>query len=256
MAAAKKGEPMKPVGTVAICCITAALFGQPASRLHFEVASIKPGGDVSSTRPERSGGRFKWTTQVCYLIGYAYGLDFSRVTGQKCGSVYSVEATFDPNTTDDQVRQMAQSLLADRFGMVGHRVTAEASGLALSIGKGGLKIKEATPEVNKVSSSPATHIFATMPEKGVMAITGKDASMTQLAQTLHRVTGIPVWDRTGLSGNYDFSFTFAQDPGTDSKTDSPSLGTALKDSIGLSVQQQKGPVESLVIDELHEPSGN
>jgi uncharacterized protein (TIGR03435 family) len=247
---------MKPSGTVAICCMTAALFGQPASRLHFEVASIKPGGDVFSTKPERSGGRLKWTTQVCYLIGYAYGLDFSRVTGQNCASVYSVEATFDPKTTDDQVRQMAQSLLADRFGMVGHRVTTEASGLALSIGKSGLKIKEATPEGHKDSSAPTTHISATMPQKGVTAIAGKGASMTQLAQTLHRVTSMPVWDRTGLSGNYDFSFTFAEDPGTDSKTDAPSLGTAPKDNLGLSLQKQKGPVESLVIDELHEPSGN
>jgi hypothetical protein len=49
--------------------------------MRFEVASVKPGGDVFSTRPERSGGRIRWTTQACYLIGYAAHLDISRLTG-------------------------------------------------------------------------------------------------------------------------------------------------------------------------------
>jgi len=112
---------------------------------HFEVASVKPGGDVFSTRPNRSTGRFRWTTQLCYLIGYANDLDFSRVSSKNCGSVYSVEATFGPAATDREIRLMLQSLLADRFKMRAHRVTTEADGYALLIGRRGLKIKEAKP---------------------------------------------------------------------------------------------------------------
>jgi uncharacterized protein (TIGR03435 family) len=97
--------------------VASAAYGQNSHRPSFEVASVKPGGDVFSTRPDHSLGRIRWTTQLAYLIGYAYRLDFSRVSGPHLGSVYAVEATFDPRTTEDQVRLMFQSLLADRFRM-------------------------------------------------------------------------------------------------------------------------------------------
>src|SRR5258708_37534042 len=77
--------------TIAMGFLAIATHGQNAPRPAFEVASIKSGGDVFSTRPDRAGGRIRWTTQVCYLIGYAYRLDFSRVSGPKCWSVYSIE---------------------------------------------------------------------------------------------------------------------------------------------------------------------
>jgi len=38
---------------------------------------------------------------------------------------------------------MIQSLLTERFKMRAHRVTAEADGYAMVVGKGGLKIREA-----------------------------------------------------------------------------------------------------------------
>jgi len=90
----------------------AAAYGQNVPQTRFEVASVKPGGDIFSTRPDRSGGRIRWTTQLCYLIGYAYRLDFSRVSGRPCGAIYSLEAMFDPATTDDQVR-LNDSVAAD-----------------------------------------------------------------------------------------------------------------------------------------------
>jgi len=136
------------------------------SQLYFEVASVKRGGNVFSTKPDRSGGRIKWTTQLCCLIGYAYHLDFSRVSGPKCSSIYSVEATFSSAT--------------------------EANGW-LSVAKGGLKIKEASGSGEPLSDE--THSAATLPEAGVTAITGRKVSMRQIAETQQRVTSVPVWDR-------------------------------------------------------------
>jgi uncharacterized protein (TIGR03435 family) len=256
-----------PVTFVISLLAGAAAYGQPAPQPRFEVASVKKGGDVFSTRPDRTAGRIRWTTQLCYLIGYAYQLDFSRVSGKPCGSIYSVEATFDPAATDDQVRLMIQSLLSDRFKLRTHRATTEADGYALTIGKGGLKIKEANatdeppamPDWVK-DASPAlraeTYIFLTMPEKGVIAVTGRRVSMSQLAVTLQRSTQMPVWDRTGLSGNYYFAFRYALDFSADQGADAPLLTTALQESLGLKLEKQKGPVESLVIDYVEEPSEN
>jgi uncharacterized protein (TIGR03435 family) len=241
--------------------------GQTASNLSFEVASIKPGGDVFSTRPDRTKGRIRWTTQLNYLIGYAYRLDFSRVSGPKCASIYSVEAIFDPAASEDQLRLMLQSLLVERFKLELHRVTTQSDGYALVIGNGGLKVKEAhdsdepppMPEWVK-DASPAlkaqTFISAIVPERGVNAIIGRRASISQLAEILQRGTNMPVWDRTGLSGNYYFAFRYVKEVAPDVATDAPSLATALKESLGLKMEKQKGPVETLVIGHVEEPSEN
>jgi uncharacterized protein (TIGR03435 family) len=80
--------------------------------------------------------------------------------------------------------------------------------------------------------------------------------MSQLAETLQRTIRMPVWDRTGLSGNYYFAFRYAGDSGTDFDADAPALTTALQESLGLKLEKQKGPVETLVIDYIEEPSEN
>lgn len=232
----------------------------------FELASIKPGGDIFSTRPNLLSGRIRWTTQLCYLIGYAYHLDFSRVTGRNSGSVYSIEATFEPSAKEEQIRLMMQSLLTDRFQLQTHRITKEAEGYALVAGKGGLKIREATAdEIPKLpewfkEGSPAlraeSFISASGTERGILTITGRRVSMSQLAETLQRVTQTPMWDQTGTSGNYYFAFRFAQGVDTPVGADTPSLATALEENLGIKLRKQKGPVESLVIDSIKEPSEN
>jgi uncharacterized protein (TIGR03435 family) len=66
---------------------------------------------------------------------------------------------------------------------------------------------------------------------------------------------MPVWDRTGLSGNYYFAFR-TQFLSADLETDAPSLATALQENLGLKLEKQKGPIEGLVIDYIEEPSEN
>src|SRR5215467_10013663 len=86
--------------------------------LSFEVASVKVAqGDILQTRPSRNGGRVTWTTDLWYLIGYAYKLQPYRMSGAIPGSayIYSVEATLDPAASEDDVRLMFQALLKGRF---------------------------------------------------------------------------------------------------------------------------------------------
>jgi uncharacterized protein (TIGR03435 family) len=80
--------------------------------------------------------------------------------------------------------------------------------------------------------------------------------MSQLAETLQRSIDMPVWDRTGLSGNYYFAFRYTEFLSADLDTDAPSLATALQQNLGLKLEKQKGPVEALVIDYIEEPSEN
>jgi uncharacterized protein (TIGR03435 family) len=224
--------------------------GQQQSSPAFEVASVRLGGDIFSTLPQVSGSRFLWTTQVANLIGYAYDLDPSRVssTSRVFKAVYVVEATFDPSATPDQIRQMVQTLLAERFMMRVHRVTTEVDGYVMRAGARGIKVKEA-------SGDEAGTIISTVPSQGVVAITGRRASIAELAQELQRILHTAVWDRTGITGRYDFAFRYAN-VNASPDVDVPWAGTALEDSLGLMLDKQKGPLETVAVDHIEEPTPN
>jgi uncharacterized protein (TIGR03435 family) len=74
----------------------------------------------------------------------------------------------------------------------------------------------------------------------------------------------PVIDKTGLTGNYDFTLSFAPElPPNFAKEnlppgflDRPTIFTALKEQLGLKLEPQKGPVEYYVIDHVEKPAAN
>ena len=237
---------------------------QAAAPLTFDVASVKPVVQPwLQVAPQRSGGRITWTTDLHYLVGYAYRLQDWRISGPLPGSdcIYAVDATAPPAATEDQVRLMFQSLLADRFKMAAHRVTKEVEGYALTVGKNGLKIKEAKAGDNSaalpewfqkqgdIAAQLDGKVVATIPKAGVVAITGRRVSMLQLTETLQRVLRVSVMDQTGLSGNYYFALEFAQEDHP-ADVDVPSLFAAIQESLGLRLEQHKGPVEMLVVDRI------
>jgi uncharacterized protein (TIGR03435 family) len=200
------------------------MYSQDPQQPRFEAASIRLGGDIFSIKPQLSPGRLVWTTDLADLIGYAYGLDSSRVSAKGLRvvyAIYAINAVFEPNTTDDEVRRMLQSLLAERFNMRFHRQVKEVDGFAVTIGKSGLKMKESATrnELDHGDSgsgrSPApideSYLSATMGSPGIITITGREASITQLTRTLERIVGRPFWDQTGVVGKYDFAFSFSQD---------------------------------------------
>jgi uncharacterized protein (TIGR03435 family) len=55
-----------------------------------------------------------------------------------------------------------------------------------------------------------------------------------------------VVDRTGLTGTYDFTLSYA--PANDPNSSLPDFFTALQEQLGLKLQPQKIPVDFLVID--------
>jgi uncharacterized protein (TIGR03435 family) len=63
-----------------------------------------------------------------------------------------------------------------------------------------------------------------------------------------------VVDKTGLSDSYDFTLDWTPEEASDTRV--PSLITALREQLGLSLQSQKSPVPVLVIDSLSKPSEN
>ncbi len=97
------------------------------------------------------------------------------------------------------------------------------------------------------------------------------ATLSTLVMLLSQSLGRPVVDKTGLTGNFDFDLEFTPDetqrgmgPGGGDKGEilppgdpsGPSVFTALQEQLGLKLESQKGPVETLVIENVDKPSGN
>ena len=105
---------------------------------------------------------------------------------------------------------------------------------------------------------------------GRRRITANAQSMAALVDLLEKQLAAPVVDKTGLGGTYDFTLDFALGPGrgvdalvapgaspTDNTADAPNFFTAIQEQLGLKLEQKKGPLDILVIDEAEKvPTGN
>jgi uncharacterized protein (TIGR03435 family) len=90
--------------------------------------------------------------------------------------------------------------------------------------------------------------------------------MTQAASILAGQAGRPVVDRTGLTGNWQFVMTFAQErpigapavgetaPAAD--PNAPSFFTALQEQLGLKLESTKAPFDVTVIDSVEHPTND
>jgi uncharacterized protein (TIGR03435 family) len=95
------------------------------------------------------------------------------------------------------------------------------------------------------------------------------AGLGQLANSLAAMVGRLVFDRTGLTGSFDFTLNWTPDQipaGYDKKAgalglppvdpNGPSIFTALQEQLGLKLDAQKGPVDTLFIDRVEHPVEN
>jgi uncharacterized protein (TIGR03435 family) len=155
---------------------------------------------------------------------------------------YDIKAKAEGNAGDD-LWPMVQTLLADRFQLKFHRETRELPIYALVVAKNGAKLHAVS----------AAGLGVGM---GKGRFNGRGADMPTLASVLSNELGRLVFDRTGLSGFYDFTLTFEPDDTRAADTAGPSLFTALQEQLGLRLEPQKGPVETLVIDHAEKPSAN
>jgi uncharacterized protein (TIGR03435 family) len=73
--------------------------------------------------------------------------------------------------------------------------------------------------------------------------------------------GRPVLDYTALTGRYDIELQWTPDAvrlrsAEPSEESTPSILTALQEQLGLKLESAKGPVRTLVIDQVKKPSAN
>jgi uncharacterized protein (TIGR03435 family) len=264
---------------------------QVAAPLTFEAASVKPAGPRSGltwgscrgTDPSGGGGwiasrilpgmsrpappalgRCSITrASLKQILQAAYDLAPTvEITGGPAwfdSDRFDIDAKAeDPSkTTEAQLQQMLQQLLADRFKLKLHREEKEVSGFLLVVDRNGSKVKEVSETVN------------VPPERGMQGgrpgdMNYRAAPMSLLAQFLSGVFGRPVQDKTGLTGRYTFTLKWAlaendfvppefarpPDPA------GPSLVTALQEQLGLRLQSGKVPILIVVVDSAERPLPN
>jgi len=94
----------------------------------------------------------------------------------------------------------------------------------------------------------------------------RDVTMEVLARSLFALElGRPVVDKTGLSGNFDFTIEWAREPTGSAAFDSNAppaaiVGAtptqALRDQLGLKLEPAKSSLRILVVDGVKRPSEN
>lgn len=256
---------------------TPLLFGQANTALQlpaFEVAAIKPnksggGGSHSSF----DGIRLTATNiSVKSLIQYnGYGIPGPQILGGPswvASDRFDIEAKVDEATAEriktlsrDQEslldRQLVQQLLADRFKLAVHFEKKDLPVYALVVARGGPKLT-ASKDPDKGTSTSS----------GNAQMTATSITMEKLAQVLTQnlamELGRVVIDKTGIEGKYDVKLTWSPENNSAGITNAsneasppgPSIFTALKEQLGLKLESTKGPVESLVIDHIEQPSEN
>jgi uncharacterized protein (TIGR03435 family) len=99
-------------------------------------------------------------------------------------------------------------------------------------------------------------------------VAGSGRTMAQIVPILSDLARRRVIDKTGLTGMYDFTLTFAAEtagsavpggllPGAPPPTvdpDAPSFVAALQEQLGLKLEAARGPVEVVVIDRFEKPT--
>ena len=128
--------------------LAGVLSAQPA----FEVATVKVDSITPrgwSLPPARNGKFTATNVTLAQLLATAYHLQDFQVAGARGwmeSERYDVVAkAADDHAPTDQIRQMLQALLVDRFHLAVHRETKEQPLYALVVAKRGPKLRKAQP---------------------------------------------------------------------------------------------------------------
>ena len=237
---------------------------QSVSPLRFEVESVRPAAPCCAAgqwRESTAGADridFRYVTMK-YCIAFAYRVKEFQVSGPAWLNEqrYDIVAKAAAGTKHDQLPEMVQSLLAERFKLQIHHETKEFNVYVLAQGKNGHRLKESQPA--EPGTPEGASFGMSMSGTGVGRIEARRATMLSLANTLSRVLGRPAVDLTGLTGRYDFDVEYLRDemngrmlpdaPGA--SMPSAELGVSLFTSIqqlGLKLEAQKPPLDAIVVD--------
>ena len=236
--------------------------------IRFEVLSIRPlqlgsnlAGIRSTVNPTPNG--FRATLTIWQFIQLAYAPEYNMVSGIRqtrnqpnwSGDLYDIDARVSnadlkawqsQSSQHELLRAAARAALTERCKLAIHEQPSDAPIFELVVGKRGSRLNAAAPVAADLSG-------VKLPSGGVCAADRFKGSKTEVLRFHRATTGdliwflsrlspsIPIRDRTGLTGRYDFSDRVNNYP----------IG-----HLGLQLKPGKESRPILVIDHIEKPSPN
>jgi uncharacterized protein (TIGR03435 family) len=209
---------------------------------------------------------------------------------------FAVRAVLPEGATNADLPIMIQHLLEDRFGLVFHHEMRQMAGFELVMVKPRPQLAKSAGPAQDPSTVKGVQVeldkngmmqFKKDARSGqVLTLTaarwrGRNKTMSGLATDLAKYLREPVMDATGLEGEYDYDLVFTPETNTNTgsgammspfppgggsgsaagenvSTQHPFLRDALKEQLGLKLEQKKNvPVHVVVVDSANrEPTEN
>jgi bla regulator protein BlaR1 len=243
----------------------------PAPAYGYDVVSIHrsdPAAIGAAVRPGPQGGWRSQNTPVISLLTIAYDIaDYQVIGAPAWVDSDRYDVTFTPDkpqpppgpgaslkdrlANSSRNRQRLQAVLRDRFGLVLRVETRELPIYILRQAKSGSRLSphaEGTPELIQIHAG---------------SMVGGKATTGILAKMLSGEFRRPVYDETGLTGQYDFKLDWT--PDSDASADAASAGLSSPatgsifgaiDQLGLRLESKRGPVQVYVVEKIERPTEN
>jgi uncharacterized protein (TIGR03435 family) len=226
-----------------------AAVGQTAT---FEVASVKPAAPLD--RSQILSGQMHVGMKIdaarvdigfmslAELIRVAYRVKPYQISGPDwmASERFDVLAKLPEGASREQVPEMLQALLAERFKLTVHRESKEHAVYALVVGKNGPKLKESPPDADapagggapaaaddanpqvrvsgrgentqvSISGGQIGTAHMSMGPGGTMHLEAPTMNMAAFADTLSRFFDRPVVDLTELKGTYQVALDLSME---------------------------------------------
>jgi uncharacterized protein (TIGR03435 family) len=248
-------KAMRPLPLlITLALLSPVAFGQASTAAPvFDVASVRPsqhsvGPDYNNQLTYSPTGITGRNVTLKRLLAEAYHLQLNQVLGPGWldQSEYDIDARAAGPGTREQMALTLRSLVAERFKLTQHSEMREMRVYELVIGKSGSKIHP-TDGGGTVRAGAGFHFHGDLRQfADLLAVQLSIPAPDNPSEPARASTSpIPVVDKTGLQGIFDFSVDIHPELGTDMFT---TWQRALEDQLGLRIEGRKGNVTVSVVD--------
>jgi uncharacterized protein (TIGR03435 family) len=223
--------------------------------LTFEVASVreaKPDPKAPACLCEPPGRVAYRAAPLKWIIERGFKLQDSQIKGPAWldDAIFDVDAKLPEGASREDVPLMLRRLLQERFHLVSHVESRDASAFVLAVATGGTKLQPPPDawDYNWRQDKTGIHIR-------------QRSNMKEFASYLSTQLDGPVVDETRMDGVFAIKLDFAPNSlliRPESRGDlAPALPNALLQQLGLKLESKKRQIETLVISQIDKaPTAN
>ena len=242
--------------------LAASALAQNSDPPAFDAASVKIDPQFSfdnratwlNTVDTTPGSLTMRNFNLVMIVAWAYHVERQQVSGPAWveSQRFDVFAKTGRPASENEIRQMLQTLLVERFKLAVHRESRRMDVLALVLPKAGHKMTSSqTGEPTQNRQDP---------------VRGMVVEGVELAEFVNEMSrdvwvGVPVVDMTGLKGRFDFTWNINKylsamrarvmaegKPISDSEATLMVMQDALAGELGMQLEPRKAAVDVLAID--------